>query len=470
MTGIPFRDRPIRQKVRLLTMVIIFGVGLLVASSRVVEEYFDMHTEAREKMTSLAGVIGRGSVAGVSFNYPKEVEKELALLSTVPNITSAVIYLPDGKKFAAYNRGASSEKELESIFVNDPRSLIQPILLEGEPIGRIEIKWELGEKYRGLFWYLLIVVAITAILAILSLLLFDRLLRTVTDSIALLSRSTGEIGRGNLSQKIEVTSKDEVGLLAASFSKMTEDLMKITVSRDELIKEIEEREKAEEETKRINRELQDFAHVVSHDLKSPLLAISRLAHWLSEDSSDKLDDAGRELLMLIQQRSSRMFDMIDGILRYSKIGRIKGTPEQVHTGKIAAQMIKAISPPAGIRFIVHASMPVVSVDPIRISQVFQNLIGNAVKHMDKPEGLIEIGAGNLNGFHEFFVKDNGPGIDEKHFERIFQIFQTLKKSDEIDSTGVGLTIARKIVEQNGGRIWVESELGKGSAFRFTLPQ
>lgn len=464
MAKTPFRDRPIRDKLRVLILAGVIMFGLLYIFSEMISEYLEMHGEVHEKMSVLADIIGSDSATGILFNDPKAVKKDLELLRKVPNIISASIYLPDGAVFAEY------KKEATGSTVPDSYSLSAPIMLDRKTLGRIELRWELRDKYQELYMYLLIVTLITALIATLSLLMIERLIRPFTASIALLSHSAEEIGKGILAQKVEVVSRDEIGLLADSFNRMSEDLMKITVSRDELVKEIDEREKAEEETNKINNELQDFAHVVSHDLKSPLLAINQLVHWLAEDNSDKLDDAGKELLMLIQQRSSRMLDMIDGILRYSKVGRIRGVPEQVHIDKVISQVIKVLAPPENIRFVIHSPMPVIFVDPIRITQVFQNLIGNAVKYLDKPEGLIEIGVVNLNGLHEFFVRDNGPGIDEKHFERIFQIFQTLKKSDDIDSTGVGLTITKKIVEQNDGRIWVESEPGKGSTFRFTLPE
>lgn len=111
-----------------------------------------------------------------------------------------------------------------------------------------------------------------------------------------------------------------------------------------------------------------------------------------------------------------------------------------------------------------------TIDPVQTNQIIQNLISNAIKYMDKPEGIIEVGCRDAGDFWEFYVKDNGPGIEERHFERIFQIFQTLKARDEFESTGIGLTIVKKIIEQNNGRIWVESEVGKGSTFKFTLPK
>lgn len=221
---------------------------------------------------------------------------------------------------------------------------------------------------------------------------------------------------------------------------------------------------------KINRELNDFAYIVSHDLKAPLRAISQLADWLAEDYTEALDDAGKETLKVLKNRTVRMHSMIEGILQLSRVGRVEGKPEAVDTDKLAKQIIDSLAPPQNIRITVHDSLPPVVIDPLRLNQIFQNLISNAIKYMDKPEGLIEIGCTDTGEFHEFFVKDNGPGIEERHFERIFQIFQTLTPKDEFESTGIGLSIVKKIIEQNGGRIWVESEVGKGSTFKFALPK
>lgn len=242
-------------------------------------------------------------------------------------------------------------------------------------------------------------------------------------------------------------------------------------------KDITERKKAEDdrerllmETERVNKELNDFAYIVSHDLKAPLRGITQLTEWLSEDYMAVLDEEGRDKLKLLKKRALRMHSMIDGILRYSRAGRVKGEPLNIDTGAAVRHIIDSLLPPKSIRITINDSLPTVVIDPLQINQVFQNLISNAVKYMDKPEGFIEIGCMENSRFYEFFVRDNGPGIEEKHFERIFQIFQALTPKDEFESTGIGLTIVKKIIEQNGGKIWVESELGKGSTFKFTIPK
>jgi len=224
------------------------------------------------------------------------------------------------------------------------------------------------------------------------------------------------------------------------------------------------------ELNRSNKELQNFAHIVSHDLKAPLRGIRTLASWISTDYADKLDKDGREKIDLLLNRVERMHNLIDGILQYSRIGRVKDEKIQVNLNELVPNIIDLIAPPESITVTVENELPVIECEKTRIIQVFQNLLSNAVKYMDKPQGQIRIGCVEENGSWKFSVADNGPGIEEKHFEKIFQIFQTLAPRDEVESTGVGLTLVKKIVEMYEGRIWVESKIGEGSTFFFTLPK
>ncbi|MEK6743287.1 MAG: PAS domain S-box protein [Nitrospirota bacterium] len=240
----------------------------------------------------------------------------------------------------------------------------------------------------------------------------------------------------------------------------------------------------------VNRELESFAYVVSHDLKAPLRAITSLSSWLATDYADKLDEQGRETLGLLVQRAKRMNSLIDGILQYSRVGRTREEMQLVDLDTVVKDVIDLVAPPERVAVTIETKLPTLLCEKNRIHQVFQNLISNAVKHLDKPEGIIRIGCvdsselgdtplspplsrGELKGdeeFHTFYVSDNGPGIEEQYFDKIFQMFQTLKPRDEVENTGVGLTIVKKIVEMYGGKIWVESKLGEGSTFRFTMPR
>ena len=142
---------------------------------------------------------------------------------------------------------------------------------------------------------------------------------------------------------------------------------------------------------------------------------------------------------------------------------------QVDLNKVLQDIIEMLSPPENIEIKVENKLPTILCEQTRIIQVFENLLSNAVKYMDKPRGQIRIGCVQENGFWKFSVADNGIGIVEKDFKRIFQIFQTLSVRDKVESTGIGLSIVKKIVEMYGGRIWVESEPGNGSTFFFTFP-
>ncbi len=219
-----------------------------------------------------------------------------------------------------------------------------------------------------------------------------------------------------------------------------------------------------------NKDLKDFAYIVSHDLKAPLRNISQLAQWLVADYADAFDEQGREMIALLVGRVNRMDNLINGVLGYSRIGRIVGESEPIDLNQEIPNIVASLALPEHIRVTIENELPIIRGDRIRIIQIFQNLISNAIKFMDKAQGKITISSRDDNDSWEFRIADNGPGIEEKYYDRIFQIFQTLRPRDEHESTGIGLSIVKKIVEFHGGRIWVESTPGEGSIFSFTVPK
>jgi PAS domain S-box-containing protein len=243
------------------------------------------------------------------------------------------------------------------------------------------------------------------------------------------------------------------------------------------VRDISERKQAEEQKARLIRELEStheelksFAYVVSHDLKAPLRAISALAGWLSHDYSDKFDEEGKEHMRLLIKRVYRMDNLINGILQYSRVGQVKEKMIAVDLDQLVREVIDLLSPPANIVVTIENTLPTLMAEPTRIEQVFQNLLSNAIKYMDKPQGEIRIACSSEGKQWKFLISDNGPGIELRHFERIFQLFQTLVPRDRVEGTGVGLSLVKKIVEMYGGKIWVESKIGEGSTFFFTLPK
>jgi PAS domain S-box-containing protein len=240
----------------------------------------------------------------------------------------------------------------------------------------------------------------------------------------------------------------------------------ITIRRRAEIRQAELMEQLEN----ANNELKDFAYVVSHDLKAPLRGIKTLTDWIITDYGDKLDQEGKKQLDLLVNRVDRMHNLIDGILQYSRVGRIRERQVEVNLNELIKEVIEMVSSPANIKITVENELPTITCERTRIMQVFQNLLSNAVKYMDKPQGQVKISFIEEKDFWKFSVADNGPGIQEKFFEKIFQMFQTLVPRDEFESTGIGLTVAKKIVEMYGGKIWVESKYGEGCTFFFTLPK
>jgi signal transduction histidine kinase len=217
-------------------------------------------------------------------------------------------------------------------------------------------------------------------------------------------------------------------------------------------------------------ELQTFAHVVSHDLKAPLRGISSLAEWIQADCGDQLNEQGHEQFRMLIHRVEHMQRLIDDILKYSRVGQCQGEPEPVELATLIPEVIESLAVAEHIRITVEQPLPCVHYDRTRISQIFQNLLSNAVKYMDKEQGLIQIVVSEDEQAWTFGIADNGPGIPEKYFDKIFAIFQTLAPKDQYESTGVGLALVKKIVEGCGGRIWVTSQVGQGSTFSFTVPK
>jgi len=254
---------------------------------------------------------------------------------------------------------------------------------------------------------------------------------------------------------------DGDGNFAGSFAVIT-DITERRQTEEKLNMYLSQLEKA-------NKELSDFAYIVSHDLKEPIRAVHSLAKWIVTDYADKFDDKGKEKIYLLMGRVRRINDLIEGILRYSRAGRLIGEKTEADLSQIAFEIISILSPPGHIHIEIEGKLPVVLCEKTSMAQVFQNLLGNAVKYMDKTEGEIKISSSNDGEFWKICVSDNGPGIAKKDYHKIFQMFSVLQPRDHLEASGVGLAIVKKIIDMYGGNVWVESGTGKGCRFYFTIP-
>lgn len=222
---------------------------------------------------------------------------------------------------------------------------------------------------------------------------------------------------------------------------------------------------------KINAELDQFAYVVSHDLKAPLRAINNLSEWIEEDISHLLEGDTLEQFKLLRGRVHRMESLINGILSYSRAGRIKTVKERFLVKTIVDDLCVTFSSKQSIQFVIEGDTDLELVsEKITLSQILQNFISNGIKYNDKTNIVITIGWSESETHIEFFVKDNGPGISPEFHEKIFVIFQTLQSRDEVESTGVGLAIVKKIIDEKGGLIRVKSTMTEGTTFFFTWPK
>lgn len=232
-------------------------------------------------------------------------------------------------------------------------------------------------------------------------------------------------------------------------------------------KELElQKEKLVAELENSNQGLQEYAHIVSHDLKSPLRSISALATWLFEDYNDVLDEGGKQNLEFMQEKVASMDKLIHGILEYSTANSSELDDSKVDLNTVISNIIQTIYIPEHVKLIVPITLPTIVADRIKIHQVFQNIIGNAVVHIEREIGVVEVLFKDLGDQWQFTINDNGVGIPEKYHKKIFDIFQSI--GNDKRSTGIGLSIVKKIIERYNGTVWVDSIVGEGTQFHFTI--
>ena len=230
-----------------------------------------------------------------------------------------------------------------------------------------------------------------------------------------------------------------------------------------------ERERLIAELKRSNEDLDHFAYVTSHDLKAPLRGIANLSQWVEEDLADKISEEGREQMRLLRGRVHRLEALINGILSYSRAGRIRERIELVDVGTLAREVVELLAPGPDVHVTIADDLPTFEGERVPLQQVLMNLVSNALRHGEKSNVRVAITCSPTPDGYSFMVKDNGPGIAPAFHQRIWVIFQTLEPRDKVEATGIGLSIVKKIVESRGGRVWINSVPGAGAEFHFSWP-
>jgi len=275
----------------------------------------------------------------------------------------------------------------------------------------------------------------------------------ISTRIMAMVKMANTIAAGNYEVHTADKGKDELSQLANSLNHMAEVL-------SENIRLLQ----------RKNEELDQFAHIVSHDLKAPLRGIDNVITWIEEDHSSELPPKISEYIELIKGRLLRAENMIRGILLYARVGKQSLEREYINLNTLLHDVFENLVVRQGLRLEIQENMPEIYSERIPLQQVLANLISNAIKYHDKPNGYIKVFVKNFSDQYEFFVEDNGPGIAKTYHDKIFVIFQTLQERDSFESTGVGLAIVRKILDDRKQKITVTSEPGKGTTFAFTWPK
>jgi signal transduction histidine kinase len=295
--------------------------------------------------------------------------------------------------------------------------------------------------------------------------------RGIARPLTSLTTAANRIAAGDMIDPPALRRADEIGILATAVSRMVKSLRSLAEKERGLRVDVAEYKRVQAELQRSNAELEQFAYVASHDLQEPLRMVGSYTGLLKRRYQGKLDRDADEFIAYAIDGVTRMQGLINDLLIYSRAGRGDRPLEELDSGQALGRALDNLQTAIADKqaLVSQGTMPRVMANTVQLTQLFQNLIANALKFCKDRRPEIRIAAERAGPEWVFSVHDNGIGIDPQYGDRIFLIFQRLHKREEYPGTGIGLAICKKIVEQQGGRIWVESEPGKGSTFKFTLP-
>jgi len=434
-------------------VILLSGLGTIMIN----KNYFTARSLMESKGNALANTLAQIS-ANYVMNYDLQA-LELFVNEALkdPDVVFAIFYDANRKPLTETSHPPQDTSSL-AIYEREIRNLRE----DGTPVGYLQIGYSQQTLSKNLRSGIQTVVISNLMALILLILGVTILLRGITSPLAHLVGVIEKVAQGDLTARVSprlVHRGDEMGVLARSFNRMSEELAR-------------SHEHLEEQVKARTAELEAFIYTVSHDLKSPVVSMNGMAGILREEYGQQLDDTARHYLDRIIGNANYMEELIQGLLTLSRIGRMQERQELIEAQEVIQNVLEILQNQLTQRNIavsVQSPLPHFTFNPIQLAQIFQNLISNAAKFMgDQPHPQIEIGGKEWKGGVEFYVKDNGIGIDPAYHEKIFAIFQRLQDV-KVEGTGVGLPIVKKIIDLNGGRIWVESEKGKGATFFIWLP-
>jgi len=349
----------------------------------------------------------------------------------------------------------------------------------GHDVGDILIIKNISERQTALYRLLALVTTLCLVLGTLLVTFFyahitsieKRLIGThasLRTEIEKRKKAESELRahRDNLEELVKTRTRE----IERANKELQQEILQRTTAESSLEKANTDLESTVTRLIQTNRQLSEFAHSATHDLKTPLRGIGTLAQWLAKDYRDKFDENGRRQIELLVRRVGHIDKLINAILLYSTITRNMENERPLDLNRLLKEALAEIKLPPNIEIAVVKNLPAMICEEKLIQLVFYHLLTNAIKSIDKPKGRITIGCSEQGPFWQFSVSDNGCGIEPQHFERIFNLFQTLQSHEETNSAGAGLALVRKIIELYDGQIWLRSKAGRGTTFFFTLPK
>lgn len=467
-----FRDLSIRYKLTLLLLGVVSIVLLAVSVANVVGEVRTTRAMLAAKYTTLAKIVAAQSGAALSIADvdASGAQQIVSDLDAEPSIRFAALFNAEGIEVVHYPADTPDDQQPSrpptpgATFTNDGfLDVVEEVKLnDGAAIGQIYFRATTDELRAQIRRALVIAIVVYLIALVVALLLSFALQRLISAPILQLAQLTERVStEHNYSLSAVSHGHDELGALCDRFNAM---LAEIRRRDDEL-------NRSNEELLRSNDELRQFAYVASHDLQEPLRSITSFCDLLKDDYLGQFDEQADDYIERIVSGAKRMKSLVTDLLGYSRVNRDEqaafGKVDTRHVVSDALANLQGSINEAGAEVSV-GHMPTVFGDRAQLIQLLQNLIGNAIKYRSEQSPRIYIGARKDGAAWEFTVRDNGIGIAPEHHQQIFEIFKRLHDRDKYPGTGIGLAVCKKIVRRHGGQISVDSSVGAGSVFRFTI--
>ena len=455
-----------------------------------------------EKKLTVIGMSQEASLEEIRKNVV-DIDKEYQKIATREReILNLMLSKQDYENPEKLQRARQLNEEIESLF-NTLSTKLEETSMEAIYIFR-QLETQKYASYRTLSYLLVIMIVLIIGVSIFSIYITNV---TVIKPIKEISAILDELSEGKIiSFQSGVYRNDEVGTMIESAKKVVDGFKTKTdvanaigkgnyqinipqlsrhdrlgkallEMRNNLLKsketEIKNRQELEEYTinlEKKNKELDQFAYIASHDLKSPLRGINNLTEWIQEDLGDDLKGESLNYFNLLKGRVHRMEALINSLSKYARAGKTPIDQEKLSSLEIVVNVLKRLNPGSNVAVYFDEKLPLIDGNRKDLEEVFLTFISNAINHNTQLQKLVNITFQDKLKDFEFCIADNGPGIDKEFHQKIFTIFQTLDRRDAVENVGAGLAIVKKIVEEYDGKIWIESEKGKGSKFYFSWPK